>query len=437
MLHRERRLALGTTAATLVAAGLAASPAQAAWGPVLTPAASGGAQRVTVAVDGRGDVAAAWVQEYGRTVTVRAAVAANGRPATVRTLLRARDRAVRGLTTTLDGRGELTVAWVDQAVTRGLLHGPITLRAAYRVPSGRWSGVRAVSRLSPFAYAEPRLAAAPDGTVALTFNAGVRAAPGVGAAWRTSGRPFGRVASVPTGRHRYLLEPALAFDASGRAHLAGTAPDSRGVLFTATTRARRFAGPRTIAPAPASHVRYVLAGPGRALTAWVAAGASTTEDLSGAIRTARVTDEAVGPPVAVNALPSTGLTLSGAPSGGGELAFTQFGPGFPAGEAVVARIGPDGAVSAAGAPADGWAAVTADRAGDQLVAPARPALSGPPGVIAARPAIGGTVETAPLGGPAYFATASAPDGAALAAARPTRRALRVAVWRPPATPLSR
>jgi hypothetical protein len=202
MLHRERRLALGT-AATMVAAGLLASPAHAAWGPVLTPAASGGAQRVTVAVDGRGDVAAAWVQEYGRTVTVRAAVAANGRPATVRTLLRARDRAVRGLATTLDRRGELTVAWVDQASTRGL-------------------------------------------------------------------------------------------------------------------------------------------------------------------------------------------------------------------------------VSAAGAPADGWAAVTADRAGDQFVAPARPALSGPPGV-----------KTAPLGGPAYFATASAPDGAALAAARPTRRALRVAVWRPPAAPLSR
>ena len=34
--------------------------------------------------------------------------------------------------------------------------------------------------------------------------------------------------------------------------------------------------------------------------------------------------------------------------------------------------------------------------------------------------------------PFFFTTAGAPDGAALAVARPTRRALRIAVWRPPA-----
>ena len=205
MSRRRRPLIVGLLAAT-AATAFAASPALAGWGPVLQPAASDSASKAALSVNGRGAVGAAWLQQYGRTVTVRSTAILPGRPAAVRTLRRARDRAMVGLTTVLDARGELTVAWVERASTNGLLHGPITVRAAFRTPAGRWSPVRMVSRASAFAFAEPRLAAATDGTVALVFNAGVRAAP-EWASGRTAGRPFGRVGSVPTGRRGYLQEP--------------------------------------------------------------------------------------------------------------------------------------------------------------------------------------------------------------------------------------
>ena len=81
------------------------------------------------------------------------------------------------------------------------------------------------------------------------------------------------------------------------------------------------------------------------------------------------------------------------------------------------------------APADGWAAVTADRAGNQPVIPARPAGIEPT-ALAARSASGAAVAPAPLRGPPFFVTASAADGRALAAARTGGRALRITVWRP-------
>ena len=433
MSRRRRPLIVGLLAAT-AATAFAASPALAGWGPVLQPAASDSASKAALSVNGRGAVGAAWLQQYGRTVTVRSTAILPGRPAAVRTLRRARDRAIVGLTTVLDAHGELTVAWVERASTNGLLHGPITVRAAFRTPAGRWSPVRMVSRASAFAFAEPRLAAAPDGTVALVFNAGIRSAPGMGVAWRTAGRPFGRVGSVPTGRRGYLQEPSLSFDDTGRLYLAGTAgcdasQRSGGVLLTATERRRRFDAERTIAPAPATHLRFVLTGRGRALAAWVGAGCSTTEDLSGPILATNVVGDAVGTPSIVSAPASRELTLSGAPAGSAELSFTQFGPTSPAGAALVARLAPDGTVTPPMAPADGWAAVTADRAGNQLVILARPAGIVPT-ALAARPASGAAVAPAPLRGPTFFVTAGAPDGSALAAARTGGRALRITVWRP-------
>ncbi len=430
---RRHRLTISALIAGITMA-LAPSAASAGWGPVLQPAASANPSETALSVDGRGDVGAMWLQGYGRTVTLRATVKIAGRPAAVRTLRRARDRAIVGLASVLDRRGEFTVAWVERASTRGLLHGPITVRAAFRTPSGRWSAVQTISRTSAFASAQPQLAAAPDGTVALVFNAGIRSAPGMGVAWRRAGRPFGRVGSVPTGRS-YVQEPTLVFDLTGRAFLSGIAgcddeQRSAGVLLTATVRSRRFGPERTVAPAPATHLRFVLTGDGRALAAWIGAGCSTTEDLSGPVRAATLVDDAVGEPINVSALPSRELRLSGGPAGGGELSFTRFDSASPDGEAVVARVAPDGTITPPGRPADGWAAVTGDRAGDQLVVPARAAGFGPPTALGARPAAASTVEPSPLQGPSFFVTAGAPDGRALAAARPVGRALGIAVWRP-------
>src|SRR4051795_3201948 len=65
MLRRHTRSIAGLAAA-VAAIALTASPARAAWGPVLQPAASANGARITLSVDGRGDVGAAWLQERGR-----------------------------------------------------------------------------------------------------------------------------------------------------------------------------------------------------------------------------------------------------------------------------------------------------------------------------------------------------------------------------------
>jgi hypothetical protein len=430
----HRALAAVARAALAALAGLTPSSASAAWGPVLQPAASGGAGQVALAVAPTGDVAAAWVRDERGSVTVRAAVARGVAPMTGHRLLAARNRGVQGLAVVLDARGELTVAWVEQASAHGRRHGHITLRAAYRTPTGRWSAVQAVSRTSAFFYAQPRLAAARDGTVALTFNAAVRAAPGVGVAWRSPGHRFGQVQSVPTGRRGYLQEPALAFDSGGRAYLTGIArcddeQHSAGVLLTTTSRSRRFGAPRTITPQPATHLRFVVTGRGRATATWLRAGCSTSEDLAGAVQGRIVAGTRLGAPVTVDPLSSTAPSLARATGADVDAAWTEYGPLAPGGRVVTSRIGSSGSASPPSAPGDGWVPIVADGRGDQLVERLAPANTGAPGAAGARSG-GAPVEPSPLDGSAWFTGAAAPFGQALAAARPGTAALKVSVWRP-------
>jgi hypothetical protein len=168
----------------LAAAWALPAPAWAGWSGVARVPLSAGGLWSTAAVDARGDIAVAWIQEgrsHGHaTVRVRAAFRAPGATRfSVRTLVARRDLAARGTAVALDRRGELTVAWIEQASDAGRLHGPKVVRAAYRTLDGRWSGAQAVGRSSAFNYATPRLAATPDGAVALTYNTRSGSSPGV------------------------------------------------------------------------------------------------------------------------------------------------------------------------------------------------------------------------------------------------------------------
>ena len=65
------------------------------------------------------------------------------------------------------------------------------------------------------------------------------------------------------------------FDGRGRGRLAGItdrgSAASSGVLFTAAGPRRPFRGPRTVAAAPATHLRFATTTLGRAPAAWVGA----------------------------------------------------------------------------------------------------------------------------------------------------------------------
>jgi hypothetical protein len=181
--------------------------------------------------------------------------------------------------------GELTVAWIDQ---QG--NGHHTVRAVYRTATARWSAIQTIAFTAPFIYAYPRLAASATGTVALAYDAATRDVPGMAVAWRTTGRAFGVPTAVPGG---VLSEPTLAIDAAGTTFLAGTARCdeeslSRGALLTAPAATHRFGTPLTITPHPATEVRFVLTGTGTGVAAWLGAGCSTSELLSGPVETARI-----------------------------------------------------------------------------------------------------------------------------------------------------
>jgi hypothetical protein len=435
--HASRAARIAAVAALFCGLGIASpATAPAAWGPVLRPATSAAPSSTALAVNASGDLALAWVQERAGTSAVRVFVRRNGRSARVRTVLRARHRAVQGLTVVLDGRGELTVAWVDQTQRSGLRAGPITIRAATRTPGGRWSGVQAVSRSSAYVYAQPRLAAALNGTVALTFNAGVRAAPGVAVAWRSRGHRFGRVHAVAGTGRGYLQEPTLTFDRRGRAYLAGIAgcddPQSTGVLLTTRPGGRTFGAPRSLGGPPATHLRLVVAASGRAVASWLGAPCSTSEDLSGLVLARVLRDGALSDPVLLDGLPSRELTLTGATAGAADAAWTDYAAGAPDGRVLTTRIGADGTASPATAPADGWVATAGTRPGARIVERLRPAGMGLADAVGARGGDTAVVEPAPLDGAARFTVAAAPFGSALAAAGTFDGGLRVSAWRPSA-----
>lgn len=439
---RGRRMFAGVRSFVFVlavAAALAvAGPASAAWSPVTALAGSSGAGSPAVAVNARGDVAVAWASEQQNApaaTVVRVAVRRGPEGGfSTHTLQHRRNWAIGGLAIALDGRGETTVAWVERASTRGLLHGHIAIRSAFRTTSGRWSAVQRITYTSPFRHTFPRLAAAPGGRVLLAFNAGVKAAPGVAVARRRPGHAFGRIQSLNTGRRGYLFDLQAAFDKAGKGYLAGVrdcdTDHSAGVLFTAPTSVGRFTASRVVAPAPVRELHLALAGPGEGTLAWLATACSTTEYHAGPVQTAALRTGRVTAPTSITDAPGFEISLSLGPGGTAEAAWTASPPEAPGGGVRIARSDASGAFGSPFAPPAGLFAVAADAAGDQIVAIAKPSNTRFPDRIGIRTP-DGTVAFAPLPSGRLFSIATvAPSGRGAAIATPTMARLRVATWRP-------
>jgi len=417
-------------------AGVATGAVAAQWSPVLRMSDASSARWVGVAADARGDAAVVWAVASGarpQVGGVRVAVRRGDSGAwTVHLLRSTRNLSVGGVALVVAPDGEVTVAWADQAGSR-----PPAVRAAYLTPAGRWSRVQVVGRVAPFTFSlgnvmitNPRLAVASDGTVALVYNADIHAAPGMAAAWRWPGHPFGPIAAVPGGQ---LSEPTLAFDSSGRAFLAGTAlceneGRSHGVMLTAPARSHRFGKPRTITPHPATEVRFALTGRGHGVAAWLDAGCSTSELLSGSVSARTVSMTSSGPVTAVASPYANDLQIIGAP-GGFDLTFTGYS-GHPLGAVFVAHVNADGTPQTPQVPADGWMPIGADAAGDQVLQTVVAQNVGVSQAVAARAADSTTVDPSTLTGPGYWTAAGSSTGRTLIAAGTLQQGIQVATWMP-------
>ena len=409
-----------------VALAIAASPALAGWSaPLAVSRSTTGFFDVALANDARGDAAVAWGSErnVGRVqtrATVNVAFVAGGGRLLERALWHGADALVGGVAVALDARGELTVAWVEAARGR---HGetlyPHTIRAAYRSPSGRWSPSRVVGYSGPFLEAHVRLAAAPNREVLMTWVAHTKNAPGVGAAWRKPGHPFGSTSAVSRAKSAMMIDPTPLFDSSGAAHVYGTVGCSRihtcATMVSTAQRGHRFDAPLLIAPAPAEYPVVSFSGPGRALIAWEAGDYQGLEPFGAPPHARVMSGGSLGPPVTLQ--PNSGavpgpLDAVAANGGGGTVSWPEAPPSLPPApnpaRTMVAVGDARGSFSQPSVSPLGLTPALRDGAGNMLLtpgptnpfAPLAGQPTGPAGTapspVAVQPAGGGALQPSPI-----------------------------------------
>ncbi len=457
---------------------LGGAPAFAAWSAPRALGPSSGLARAALATDARGDVAVAWPLERNvglvRTdSSVRVAVGGRSGRLAVRTVWHSSNALVGGVSVALDSRGELTVAWIDAARLRnGGTSNRHTVRAVYRTPSGRWSGVHAVGVSGPFLDAAPRLAVAGNREVLLTWLAHIPNAPSVAAAWRRPGHGFGGVGSVSASKMSLLYDPRPLFDSGGSAHVYGTGECGRntcGVMFSTAAHSHRF-GPRLIfAPGPSQDPVVSFSAPGQAIFAWESGNFESSEPFFAAPFARVMSRGALSAPVALavgNLSPSGNPPLSvgsiaaavAANGGGGSVGWmvARAGPPPPMAWLLVAGGDASGRFAAGSVSGNGLLPALRDGAGDvvmtewaglpdayKIVYPVDlRSLAGPVPVspVAVQPAGGSSLAPSPmpppvsgsslLPGRSVTVAVVQPAGRGAAVAWGTDQRLQAATWAP-------
>lgn len=410
-------LAMGCVVVALLALAAAAAPgtARGAWSAARTVPGSGsvslaGSGSSALVAGPGGETALVWrnFEKAGRPPkwwydsSIHAAILTPTGRTVVRTVWRRAHSIVAAVTAVIDGRGELTVAWVEEPSPSG---GAIVVRAVRRSPSGGWSPIQEVGRgATAFFYADPELAVSADGRVLLTWNAGSRA--GVRAAWHSPGRAFGSVSTIYRSPAAPMLFPTPAFDRAGAAHVYGTvgcdSSRSRGVMLSTRPDSRRFGTPVVVAPPPAADLTASFAG-GWTLLAWQHGECSTLEAGPGAPEARAMREGLLGAPVAL-APHVTAYYVTPVAAGGGQGTVGWVaGPQAPGAQLSLMTAAEDGdAFGPSVAPIDGLLPTARDTAGDALLQDPRWNIGYElPGtaagrIVAIQPAAGGALEAAPV-----------------------------------------
>jgi hypothetical protein len=271
--------------------------------------------------------------------------------------------------------------------------------------------------------------------VLLTWNARVRVAPGVAAAWRSPGHGFGPVLAAGRPPAAAIFDPQTFFDVPGTAYLYGTVgcdrPTSHGVLLRAQPGRRRFGAPVVVAPAPAKSLSLSVAGGGAGVAAWLRQSCSTTEDLNGPVAARTVRGGTLGPVQRLGepGVVSTAPMAVADPSGAATAGWLAFPPARANGVATISDAGADGVFGPGFAPADGFVPAAADGGGDRLLT--FPTILANQAAVAVLPAGARDAARAPIVSSSRVDTAvAAPVGRGAAAVWLAGRRLSVSTWRP-------
>ena len=217
-----------------------------------------------MAVNDRGDAAVVWTGGSPITVSVTL-LPATGGSATHRLWRTRRGQRADSVSVALDQRGGVTAAWISGVSSTG--HD--VLRAAHGALTGRWSAPQVVSATMA---STAHLAVAPDRTVLLVWTNGPMDPRGsTGVAWRTPGHGFGgrrmlhRPAAVWT-PYAPLGAATATFDARGSAYVSGGCD---GGVRIARPRSRRFGAPVAVSRGPVLSLSLSVAGAGSGLASWI------------------------------------------------------------------------------------------------------------------------------------------------------------------------
>jgi hypothetical protein len=390
-----------------------------------------GYSTTSMAVNARGETVVAWARgtnpghEFG-TATYLTVRTPGGRVRT-RRIWSSRRSSTGGIAAAVDGKGEVTVAWiVNNRRNQGGRSGPGKVYAAYGPLRGHWKQRQVVGR----AVTKPSLAVAPHGRVLLLWIDGSAESRNLVAAWRTRGHSFRDRKALD--RPRVVFTPfdstgaVPAFDAAGAAYVAG---ECDAVVLRARPNSHRL---RTILDrGPAVSATLSLSGRGRGVAGWV--GGSCTSDISASNTPGPVFDSILdrGKFGTVLRLPFTNTAASAhAVAVAGDGAIVSWSDRLVVSSTTVAA---DGSVAAPKVAPLGIVPLARDGGGDQVLAgPGSGGQSVQFGVLV-QPVGGGALEQAPL---SYGSLAvSQPEGRRVALAWntiPTGAGgnLALSVWRP-------
>ena len=285
---RVRAIALA-----LLLALLGASTAEARWtSPRVLPDSTGAAAQPRVAMGLNGTVAVAFVRQG-----VRVAVRRDGGQIAPTTLVSSERRAVSSPDVAISGRGDIVAVWVQARSTRLPLQPPYRVRAISYVPKRGWGRPKTLGWTPYFDSAAPRIVANARGDAAIAWRC-VRggilgtSSDTVCVTARRAGHRFGSVAALAQRSGVTAVEhQQVAVDPSGGVHVAWTSLPGPRVRYAYRGRSGRWSAPRTLSSVPASRPRMVAAVDGAVVVAWHEAPPESAETpvtygpLAAAVRT--------------------------------------------------------------------------------------------------------------------------------------------------------
>lgn len=259
-----------TIATTLLAFALLTTSATAAWTPARTlPDSTGVGAMPRVAMGLNGTVAVAFERQG-----VRVAVRRDTGQIAPTTLVSSASRAVSSPAVAISGRGDILAVWVQARSSRLPLLAPYRVRAVTYVPKRGWGTPRTLGETPYFESAKPVISTNARGDAAIAWRC-TRTGPlgaqtdSICVTVRRAGHQFGVLRVLPqSAGTEAVQDQQVAVGPKGGVHVAWTHLPGPVVRYAYRQTSGRWDAARTLSIVPASRPRMAAAADGALVVAW-------------------------------------------------------------------------------------------------------------------------------------------------------------------------